>query len=154
MKKSVGTVMGAEEQAMIVAAEGMNKSDKIKALFEGGLDVKDISELLQIRYNHAYNVIQNYVIVNDIEVEKSARSVNAKRLEVIQILENGGKLIDAARATKSSYNYVWKISQDMKKEAAPEFDVKAELQKFEELKVEEEVVLEAPKSKKGRKVKA
>ena len=147
MKKPVGAVMGTEEQAMIVAAEGMNKSDKIKALFEGGLEVKDIGELLKIRYNHAYNVIQNYIIVNDIEVEKSARSVNAKKLEVISILVNGGKLIEAARATKSSYNYVWKISQDMKKDEATEEMVKIEEQLQE---IEGEPVVE--NKKKGRKV--
>lgn len=143
MKKSVGTVMGQEEKEMIVRSEGMNKSDKIKALFEGGLEVKEISELLQIRYNHAYNVIQNYVIVNDIEVIKSERTVNAKRLEVIQILENGGKLIDAARATKSSYNYVWKISQEMK--------AKTEVPVIEEVT---EIEAEIPKQKKGKKVRA
>jgi hypothetical protein len=135
MKKLVEKVMETKEQGMVVEAKDMNKSEKIKALFEGGLEVKQISLLLGIRYNHAYNVIQNHVIVNGIEVIKSERAGSPKKAEVVAILENGGKLIDAAKMTKSSYNYVWKVSQELKnKDLDKDFDEMFE----QELKILEE----------------
>jgi hypothetical protein len=83
---------------------------KIKILFEGGLEVSDIAKLLNIRYNFAYNVLQNHVIRNDIPVEKSAR--NTYRAPVLELLKQGTKLVDIARQTKLNYNYIWKIAKE------------------------------------------
>lgn len=152
MKKSMVARISVEEMEMIRATEGMSKSAKIVELFNGGLEVKEICTLLEIRYNHAYNVIQNYVIVNGIETEKTERAGGTKRKEIEAILLAGGKLIEAAKATKSSYNQVWQVSQALKKEMEKITDERIEEQLQEML--EEAPVEAAPKSKKGKKGQA
>lgn len=119
MRKLVETKMGQEEQAMVVASSGMNKSDKIKAMFEGGLDTKEISTLLGIRYNHAYNVVQNYCLVNGIDVEKSVRSTGGtKKAEIEAYLNSGASIMETAKATMNGYNRVWQIKNEMDNRAA------------------------------------
>jgi hypothetical protein len=98
----------------IVKAQDMSKSAKVRALFDGGLDVGEIAELLQIRYNFAYNVLQNHVIMNDIQVEKVER--NSKRDEIVKLLLEKKTLAEVSRLTKTNYNYIWKISKELKQE--------------------------------------
>jgi len=59
MKKEVSISKKAQERKVqeIMRARKMNKSQKIRALFNAGKAIKEISELLEIRYNFAYNVI-------------------------------------------------------------------------------------------------
>ena len=59
MKKEVSISKKAQERKVqeIMRARKMNKSQKIRALFSAGKAIKEISELLEIRYNFAYNVI-------------------------------------------------------------------------------------------------
>jgi hypothetical protein len=94
----------------------MSKSMKIRKLFEGGKDVKEIAEILGIRYNFAYNVLSNHVNINDIPVEKVQRE--SKRDDIIVLLKQGKTLADVSRATKTNYNYIWKISKELKDEEA------------------------------------
>ena len=152
MRKVDCTMIGQDEQDMIVTSSGMNKAEKMRAMFEGGMDIKEISAALEIRYNHVYNTIQNYVIVNDIPVEKGVRSVNAKRLVVEALLRDGKTLMEAARETKTSYNYIWKISQDLK-QAEAEYVTEATNEETNEEQADEtEATTEAkPTKKKGRK---
>ena len=51
----------------ILKAEG-SKSSKMKELYNGGLEIKEIATLLNVRYNFVYNVISNECRVNDIEL--------------------------------------------------------------------------------------
>jgi DNA invertase Pin-like site-specific DNA recombinase len=105
-------------QEAIVKDEKMSKSAKVRALFDGGLEVKEISTLLNIRYNFAYNVLQNYVIVNDIQVTKTERET--KRDDIVKLIQEGKGLVEVCKATKSNYNYVWKISKELKAEQSSE----------------------------------
>ena len=139
MRKVTEQTMEGNERNLIVADESMNKSDKIKALFDGGVEVKEIAELLGVRYNHAYNVIQNYVIVEGFEVEKSSRGTSEKRQLIEQMLKEGHRIIGVAKATKTVYNYVWKVSQELK------------MRDTEEEVVEEEQEVKEQKSSKKRK---
>jgi len=113
MKKAlVEKVLNKKQIEVVVADEKLSKSAKVRALFDGGLEVKDISEALNIRYNFAFNVLQNHIIMNDIEVEKTER--NSKRDSIAQLLKDGKSLADVSRATKTNYNYIWKISKELK----------------------------------------
>ena len=104
--------LGKKDVEAIRVDETMTKSAKIKVLFEAGYDVKFISETLGIRYNFAYNVIQNHVIVNGIEVDKADKGPS-KKGEIEGLLKKGESLIEVCRAVKCNYNYVWKINQEL-----------------------------------------
>jgi transposase-like protein len=98
----------------IMADEKMSKSEKVRRLFLGGMDVKEIAEVLNIRYNFAYNVLSNYVNINDIPVEKTQKE--SKRDDIVKLLDEGKTLADISRITKTNYNYIWKISKEHKDE--------------------------------------
>ena len=100
----------AENIKMIIADEKASKSAKVRMLFDGGLTIKEICTLVGIRYNFAYNVIQNYCIQNGIALEKVARE--SKRSEVIELLKSGKTLAEVSREMKMNYNQVWKIAKE------------------------------------------
>ena len=98
----------------ILGDEKMSKSQKIRELFDGGLDVKEISEVMNVRYNFAYNVLSNYININGIDVEKTERA--SKRDEIVVLLNEGKSLAEVSRITKTNYNYIWKINKELKDE--------------------------------------
>jgi len=63
MKREVSISRAAQKRRVeeIMKARKMNKSERIRALFNAGLTVKKIAEIVEIRYNFAYNVISRYV---------------------------------------------------------------------------------------------
>lgn len=99
----------------VVASEG-SKSSKVKELFDMGLEVKDIAALLDIRYNFAYNVISNYINLNDIQVV-SERAKGGKKDDVVQLVAQGLKPKEIAKQLKTNINYVYKILKTTNVEA-------------------------------------
>jgi len=115
---NISTRLTKKDMEVIIKDEKMSKSEKVRQLFNGGLEVKEIATLLNIRYNFAYNVLQNYVIVNDIQVTKVERET--KRDDIVKLLQEGKSLVEVCKATKSNYNYVWKINKELKAEQSSE----------------------------------
>jgi transposase-like protein len=102
----------------LLKREDMSKSAKVKEMFEHGMEVKDISKLLNIRYNFAYNVIQNYVITKGIEVEAVKR--DSKKDAMYALFDAGKNIMEVAKEMKANYNYVWKMHKEWAAEAAKE----------------------------------
>lgn len=96
----------------LVADTELSKSSKIKTLFEAGYSVKQISELLSIRYNFAYNVISNFVTVNGLEVESTKKE--SKKDVVVELFKQGKSLKEISIELKTNYNYVHKIVKEYK----------------------------------------
>ena len=154
------------EAAVAAMQEGKtSKGACIRTLFAGGLEVKEISAITGIRYNHVYNVVKNEVLVHGLEVETSSRSnENSKKNQILVMLEQGKTVTEISKELKCMYNYVWQVAkaggytgkkkkQDIvitvpddlvPQEEAPKKEAKTEATK-------KEVKTEAPK--RGRKVK-
>ena len=139
------------EAAVAEMQEGKtSKGACIRTLFAGGLDVKEISTITGIRYNHVYNVVKNEVLVHGLEVETSDRSnENSKKNQILVMLEQGKTVTEISKELKCMYNYVWQIAKaggytGKKKEII-------EIVVPDDLVAQEEVKTEAPK--KGSKVK-
>ena len=145
------------EAAVAEMQEGKtSKGACIRTLFAGGLEVKEISAITGIRYNHVYNVVKNEVLVHGLEVETSDRSnENSKKNQILAMLEQGKTVTEISKELKCMYNYVWQVAKaggytgkkqkaEVKTEA-PKKEVKTEASKKEEVKTE------APK--RGRKTK-
>lgn len=115
MKLNVEKLITKAEQEVItkeLAAGTKNKAEAIRALFAGGLDVKDIASVTGIKYNHVYNVIKNEVLVHNLEVETVDRSVDSKRAKIIALLKEGKTITAAAQTTNCLYNYAWKVAKE------------------------------------------
>lgn len=107
-----------EDEVKVVLAAETSKSAKIKTLFEHGYEVKEIARLLDIRYNFAYNVIQNHVIVNSIEIDTEKKAT--RKDEVFVLFDEGKTLTEVSRELKMNYNYVWKLRKEWERLAAKE----------------------------------
>ena len=107
--------INAEQISKVVADIQDKKCSKgagIRALFAGGLEVKEISELTGIRYNHVYNVVKNEVIMHDLEVEKTGRNTeNSKKNQIVRMLEEGKSINEISKELKCLYNYVWQVAK-------------------------------------------
>lgn len=103
-----------------IKASKSSKSDKMKQLFSLGLDIKQIAEIMNVRYNFVYNVISNYVRVNDIKVEQ-AKKVSRKD-DIVKLYKAGKTRVEISKELKCNYNYVFKVTKDYEAEA----QVKAE----------------------------
>lgn len=114
----------AQEIKASMIAGTMTKGAAIRECFAGGMDVRDISKVLDIRYNHVYNVVKNEVIVHGLEVEQSVRGgENSKKAQILAALAEGKTITQIATEQKCLYNYVWQIAKGAgytgKKEEAP-----------------------------------
>jgi DNA-binding CsgD family transcriptional regulator len=93
-----------------------SKSARIKALFDAGLETKEIAELLGIRYNFAYNVISNYANMNDIKVSTKKDTVSKKDL-IINLYKQGKSNKEISIELKTNYNYVFNTLKAYKQDA-------------------------------------
>lgn len=68
----------------MVTTEKLNKSERIRRLFDGGLSVTEIATLMGIRYQFAYNVISHHVKAKGQEVASngSNRTVYTSSIRV------------------------------------------------------------------------
>ena len=150
----VNEVITKEQVEAAVAAMQEGKTSKgacIRTLFAGGLEVKEISAITGIRYNHVYTVVKNEVLVHGLEVETSSRSnENSKKNQILVMLEQGKTVTEISKELKCMYNYVWQVAKaggyTGKKQEVIKIVVPDDL-----VAQEEEVKAEAPK--KGRKAK-
>ena len=115
MKLVVETKIGTEEIAKVteqLTKEEISKGAGIRALFAGGLDVKEISTVTGIRYNHVYNVVRNEVLVHSLEVENTGRNnENSKKNQILTQLAAGKTITEVSKELKCLYNYVWQIAK-------------------------------------------
>lgn len=135
-----------------IEAKKCSKGAGIRTLFAGGMEVKEISSVTGIRYNHVYNVVKNEVLVHDLEVEKSGRSnENSKKNQIIKLLEEGKTITEVSKELKCMYNYAWQVAKaggytGKKKEATIEVIVPDDLV-AQPVAEEQEAKEQAPKKR-------
>ena len=150
MKLAVVNEVITNEQVQAAVAEmqegKVSKGACIRTLFAGGLDVKEISTITGIRYNHVYNVVKNEVLVHGLEVETSDRSnENSKKNQILVMLEQGKTVTEISKELKCMYNYVWQVAK------AGGYTGKK--QEVIEVVVPDDLVAKEEAPKKSRKVK-
>lgn len=115
MKKVETVVLTKKKVESILSSTELSKSNKMKELFEGGYSVKQISELMNVRYNFVYNVVSNYVNMNSIQVEKKEQEVSKKDLIIKLYLEKKSNK-EISIELKTNYNYVFNTIKKYKEE--------------------------------------
>lgn len=150
MKKLMNVTMTQEaiqEATKKVLASDKSKSGKMKDLFNLGLELKEIASLMEVRYNFVYNVVQNMVIVEGVEVENTRMA--SKKDAVWGLLDTGKTVKEIAIELKTNYNYIYKLKKEW------EAEVKAEVAKIEEeeVKTETKTEVKATAKKVNRKQK-
>jgi DNA-binding NarL/FixJ family response regulator len=106
------TKKSEEKATTIISNESLSKSQKMKDLFDLGFEVKEIAARMNVRYNFVYNVVSNYVIVSDLKVENT--KVDSKKDKVVELFNLGKSNKEIAIELKTNYNYIYKITKELK----------------------------------------
>ena len=99
---------------MAQAKKETSKSAKMVEMYNGGKEIKEIAQAMNVRYNFAYNVISNYCRMNDVELRTNRNTENSKKAQIIELLAAGKTKTEVATELKCNYNYVFKIEKEMK----------------------------------------
>ena len=92
----------------------INKSQKMIQMYNEGLEIKEISTKMNVRYNFVYNVISNYCRMNDVELRTNKDNKDSKKSKIIELLQKGLTKTEVSKELKCNYNYVFKIEKEMK----------------------------------------
>ncbi|MNH24361.1 hypothetical protein D3C79_842880 [compost metagenome] len=104
--------MSKNQVEKLLKDESLSKSKKMIQLFEAGMKIKEITELMDVRYNFVYNVVSNYITVNQVEVETTKQS--SKKQEIIQLFSEGKTNKEISSTLSTNYNYVYKTIKEYK----------------------------------------
>lgn len=97
-----------------VLDQEISKSQKMIQLYNGGMEIKDIANVMGVRYNFVYNVVSNYCRMNDIAMRVVAKE--NKKATIIQLIEAGKSNVEISSELKCCYNYVFSVRKAYEKE--------------------------------------
>ena len=114
-KQNVKTSKADVKKAMdAIKASKDSKSSKMKQMFDLGLDVKQIADIMQVRYNFVYNVVSNYVRMNDIKVVQVKKQ--SRKDDIVKLYKTGKTNVEISKALKCNYNYVFKVVKEYRED--------------------------------------
>ena len=90
-----------------------SKSKAMIELYNGGLDIKQIAQVMDVRYNFVYNVISNHCRMNDIELRTNKGNENSKKVMIEKLFKEGKTNVEISKELKTNYNYVYKITKQL-----------------------------------------
>ena len=88
-----------------------SKSKAMIELYNDGLEIKQIAEVMNVRYNFVYNVISNFCRMNDVELRTNKTSESSKKVMIEELFKQGKSNTEIAKELKTNYNYVYKITK-------------------------------------------
>ena len=88
-----------------------SKSKAMIELYNEGLEIKQIAEVMNVRYNFVYNVISNFCRMNEVELRTNQASESSKKVLIEQLFKEGKSNTEIAKELKTNYNYVYKITK-------------------------------------------
>ena len=90
-----------------------SKSKAMIELYNGGLEIKQIAQAMDVRYNFVYNVISNHCRMNDVELRTNQASGSSKKVLIEQLFKEGKSNTEISKELKTNYNYVYKITKQL-----------------------------------------
>ena len=90
-----------------------SKSQAMVELYNQGLEIKEISNVMNVRYNFVYNVISNYCRMNEIELRTNKTNENSKKAMIEKLFKEGKTNVEISKELKTNYNYVYKITKQL-----------------------------------------
>ena len=100
-----------QNEIQTIINNATSKSKAMIELYNGGLDIKQIAQAMDVRYNFVYNVISNHCRMNDIELRTNQSSKSSKKVLIEQLFKEGKSNTEIAKELKTNYNYVYKITK-------------------------------------------
>ena len=66
-----------------------SKSKAMIELYNEGLEIKQIAQAMDVRYNFVYNVISNHCRMNDVELRTNKTSESSKKVLIEKLFKEG-----------------------------------------------------------------
>ena len=95
-----------QETSKVLNNETLSKSQKMIQLYDAGMEIKNIAELMGVRYNFVYNVVSNHTRKNGLEL-RTNKNDNTIKSQIIDLHKAGKTKVEIARELKTNYNYVF-----------------------------------------------
>ena len=102
-----------QNEIQTIINNATSKSKAMIELYNGGLDIKQISQAMDVRYNFVYNVISNHCRMNDIELRTNKGNENSKKVMIEKLFKEGKTNVEISKELKTNYNYVYKITKQL-----------------------------------------
>jgi len=92
---------------------GLNKSEKMRRLYDMGLDITSIANTMCVRYNFVYNVIMDYLRTNSIGTPTESM-MDTKKQSIIKLYQEGHSMVQISKLLTTDYNYVSRVVKEFK----------------------------------------
>ena len=102
-----------QNEIQTIINNATSKSKAMVELYNEGLDIKQIAEAMQVRYNFVYNVVSNYCRMNEVELRTNKENGNSKKAKIAELFAQGKSNTEIAKELKTNYNYVYKITKEL-----------------------------------------
>ena len=100
-----------QNEIQTIINNATSKSKAMIELYNEGLDIKQIAQAMDVRYNFVYNVISNHCRMNEIELRTNKTNENSKKVMIEKLFKEGKTNIEISKELKTNYNYVYKITK-------------------------------------------
>jgi len=90
----------------------MNKSQMIRNTFkesEHELNISEMSEKLEIRYQFVYQVIKRYCNKNDIEFPTNKKNKISKADKIRKLYDENKTIGEISKELNTNYTYCWSV---------------------------------------------
>ena len=102
-----------QNEIQTIINNATSKSKAMVELYNEGLDIKQIAQAMDVRYNFVYNVISNHCRMNDIELRTNKGNENSKKVMIEKLFKEGKTNVEISKELKTNYNYVYKITKQL-----------------------------------------
>ena len=102
-----------QNEIQTIINNATSKSKAMVELYNEGLDIKQIAQAMNVRYNFVYNVISNHCRMNDIELRTNKGNENSKKVMIEKLFKEGKTNVEISKELKTNYNYVYKITKQL-----------------------------------------
>ena len=102
-----------QNEIQTIINNARSKSKAMVELYNEGLDIKQIAQAMDVRYNFVYNVISNHCRMNDIELRTNKGNENSKKVMIEKLFKEGKTNVEISKELKTNYNYVYKITKQL-----------------------------------------
>ena len=103
--------MAQNKKAQEILNKEGSKSSKMIALYDAGMEIRDIAKAMDTNYHFVYNVVSNHCRKNGIEVRVTSKQGTVKA-SIIALLEQGKTNTEISAALSKDYNYVFKVRKE------------------------------------------
>ena len=97
--------MKMKKEVKEIVESNVSKSEKFRRLYEVGVEVKDISKIMNSHYSFVYGVIERSYG----EVKSKRKSEESKSSRMKKLYDDGYSIGEISRMLESNYSYTWRV---------------------------------------------